>query len=114
MATPETSHTVAIDPLTPQPSRPTPSQRLSQRERAMALTKIMQQLTIDMREREHEREQEAREHLRYRVAGIAGIAGVAGIGRRSYTRVAGARRAPTLRLTIKEFQGPPPTQDRTA
>ena len=40
MATPETSHTVAIDPLTPQPSQPTPSPRLRQRRVRLVLMKL--------------------------------------------------------------------------
>ena len=39
MATPETSHAAAIDPLTPQPSRPTPSPRLRQRRVRLVLMK---------------------------------------------------------------------------
>ena len=39
MATPETSHAAAIDPLTPQPSQPTPSPRLRQRRVRLVLMK---------------------------------------------------------------------------
>ena len=40
MATPETSHAAAIDPLTPQPSRPTPSPRLRQHRVRLVLMKL--------------------------------------------------------------------------
>jgi len=40
MATPETSHAAAIDPLTPQPSQPTPSPRLRQRRVRLVLMKF--------------------------------------------------------------------------
>ena len=40
MATPETSHAAAIDPLTPQPSQPTPSPRLRQRRVRLVLMKL--------------------------------------------------------------------------